>query len=106
MVYDLLDGEVLDAQTGVVRMKGAQGTQEVLLSESDALWEELRHMHLEGAQRTVDIRVEEVKRRCEVKDASQMSTTDLLRLLRDSPEQKETIERLHLHLFIMSQLHR
>mmetsp|Transcript_112254 Transcript_112254/g.358278 ORF Transcript_112254/g.358278 Transcript_112254/m.358278 type:complete len:648 (+) Transcript_112254:130-2073(+) len=109
MVYDLLDGDVLDVDRNIICMPGRGGDggdREHLLSDADNLWEELKHMHLEAAQRTVDMKIEEVKRHCEVREASQMSTGDLLKMLRQSPEQRDAIDRLNVHIFLIERIHR
>jgi len=94
----------LDADSSVVRMPtGSAGSREFLLSDADPLWEELKNMHLEGVQHAVDLKVEEIKKQCEVRDAS-LSTSDLLRMLRESPGQRDAIDRINLHVFLLGQL--
>jgi len=102
-VYDLLDGNMLDADRSVITLKGPPA-REVLLSDNDPLWEELKHEHLEGVQALVDQRVEEVKRQNVTRDAGSMSTSDLLEMVRRSPEQRDAVDRLFLHLSMVEQV--
>jgi len=104
IVYDLLDGGVLDIDQNLVSLPGPPA-REVLLSEADSLWEEMKHMHLQDAKRLVDSKVEEVRGQSAAhQDASQMSTSDLLDMLRRSPEQRDTMDRLLLHLTLIDSI--
>eukprot|EP00928_Gymnodinium_smaydae_P093994 TRINITY_DN7840_c0_g1_i3.p1 TRINITY_DN7840_c0_g1~~TRINITY_DN7840_c0_g1_i3.p1 ORF type:complete len:655 (-),score=133.65 TRINITY_DN7840_c0_g1_i3:322-2286(-) len=100
MVYDLLDGRCFDAEKGIVTLP----SREVLLSDADPLWEELRHLHLLEVQSHLQALVEEVKAQDHHQSASALSTTQMLEMLRKTPEQKERIGRLELHLFLNEQI--
>lgn len=67
--------------------------------------QELKHAHLEDVQRTIDAKVEEVKRQnATPQDSGQISTAELLDMLRRSPEQREVMDRLFLHMTLIEQI--
>jgi len=105
--YDLLDGGMLDAERNIITLEGQSGEakKEVLLSESDPLWEELKHLHLGGVQQRVNQKVEEVKNQNPARDAREMSTSDLLDLVRRSPEQRDAVERIFLHISMVEKIY-
>mmetsp|Transcript_7161 Transcript_7161/g.15558 ORF Transcript_7161/g.15558 Transcript_7161/m.15558 type:complete len:650 (-) Transcript_7161:98-2047(-) len=105
MMYDLLDGGMLDVDRNIVTLKGPPD-KEVLLSDADPLWEDLKHRHLEDAKRVVDLQVEQVRQLHQTKEQSptEIETSDLLEMLRKTPEQKEAIERLSLHASLIQKL--
>eukprot|EP00440_Ansanella_granifera_P044327 gb/GFBE01048043.1/.p1 GENE.gb/GFBE01048043.1/~~gb/GFBE01048043.1/.p1 ORF type:complete len:634 (+),score=148.96 gb/GFBE01048043.1/:1-1902(+) len=102
-VYDLLDGNMLDADRSVITLPGEK-KREVLLTDTDPLWEELKHLHLEKVQATVHQKVEEVKRQTMPRDAASMSTGAMLDKLREAPETRDAVDRIFLHLSIMEQV--
>jgi len=101
--YDLLDGDVLDIDRNLVSLKGNQ-PRELLLSETDSLWEQTKHLHLEQVQKIIDSKVDEVRGQNVSQDAAQMTTGVLLDMLRRSPEQRDTMDRLFLHLSLMESI--
>lgn len=78
--------------------------KEVLLSDKDTIWEELKHLHVSTARDEIQRMVEEFVRSNGPKDASELSTTDLLEMLRKSPEHKDTIEKLQVHMLLLQEL--
>eukprot|EP00933_Yihiella_yeosuensis_P023959 TRINITY_DN18591_c0_g1_i2.p1 TRINITY_DN18591_c0_g1~~TRINITY_DN18591_c0_g1_i2.p1 ORF type:complete len:647 (+),score=146.63 TRINITY_DN18591_c0_g1_i2:63-1943(+) len=105
-VYDLLDGDILDATRNVVTLpaSGGIGKREVLLSDNDPLWQELKQLHLLDVKNIVDQKVEEIKSQQKSKDHASMSTTAMLEMLRKSPEQRDAIDRVFLHLSMVDRL--
>ncbi|CAJ1462274.1 unnamed protein product [Effrenium voratum] len=101
-VFDLLDGNMLDADRNIVTMETSGETREVLLS--DPLWEELRYMHLEAAREHVEAKVDEVKRQ-NARGGNGMSTKVMLEQLRSAPEMRDAVDRMSLHLSIIKQIH-
>lgn len=102
-VYDLLDGNMLDADRHIITLPGDK-PREVLLSENDPLWEELKHLHLEAAKALIDHKVEEITRQNTSRDAASISTSDLLEILRRSPEQRDMVDRTFQHLSMIQQI--
>lgn len=100
-VYDLLDGGMLDVDRHVVTLKGS--ARELLLSETDPIWESVKHLHIESAKEAVELKVDEVRQLNGQRDVRQLSTAAMLDMLRSSPEQRDTIDRLNLHLGLITQ---
>lgn len=103
VAYDLLDGVILNVDSNVVSLAGPPA-RELLLSDADPLWDELKHKHLEEVQNVVNVKVEDVKRQNADQDASQISTGALLDMLRRSPEQRDAMDRLLLHMTLIEQI--
>lgn len=102
-VYDLLDGGMLDGDKGVVTVSDPS-KRDVMLSDSDPLWEELKYRHLESVQGLVHNKIQEVKGQTAFKDAAAMSTSEMLDLLRGSPDQRDAMSRLFLHSSMTDQI--
>lgn len=106
--YDLLDyeGSLFDIERNVVTLKGPSVTageeassREILLSDADPMWEELKHQHLEAAQQVAHAKVAEVRNAtATTRNAGAISTGELLDTLRKAPEQRDTMDRLLLHM--------
>lgn len=104
MAYDLLDGRILDIDRNLVTLKGPPA-RELLLNEADPLWEELKHAHLEEA--VLRVRAEETEVRQQnagQRNAGQMKTSELLDMLRKSPEQRDQMDRLFLHMTLIEHM--
>lgn len=102
-VFDLLDGNMLDADRNIVTLNSGGHSKEVLLA--DPLWEELKYMHLEAARELVEVKVDEVKRQNVQQDATAISTRAMLDQLRAAPEMRDAVDRMALHLAMITQIH-
>lgn len=110
MMYDLLDGEIIDVSRNIVRMPrtgnqsaaGGERVREFLLSDADPLWEELKHMHLEDVQHAVDLKREETIKNSMARNGK----NDLLKELHDAHEQSQARDRLKLHIDLVAELFR
>lgn len=100
--YDLLDGNVLDIDKNLVTLKDPP--REMLLSEADPLWEELKHMHVTALAQRLPQRVQQVAADEGRRNAASQETSDLLDWLRSSPEQGDMKDRLSMHLALYEQL--
>lgn len=112
LVYDLLD-EVLDVDRHVVRLNGSgrpgatkpgPGEKDVLLSESDPLWQRMRHWHLTEVSNQVRVMVETLMK--SAAKEGDMDTAALLQKVRSLPEHRDTMARCDLHLELCKMLQR
>lgn len=106
-VFDLLDGNMFDADRNVVTLKTSSGeskdkNKEMLLE--DPLWEELKYMHIEAARSHVEAKVDDVKRH-NVQNSTAISTSAMLEQLRAAPEMRDAVDRMSLHLAMIMQIH-
>lgn len=74
--------------------------KEALLGDNDQLWERLKGEHFQHAREELQRRVDDIIRSVDRREAGEMEVGDLLAQLRKTPEHKETIEKLDLHLSI------
>ncbi|GMH46102.1 hypothetical protein BSKO_14066 [Bryopsis sp. KO-2023] len=107
MVYDLfdIDGNVYKPP----KTDDTVSAKEVVLGEHDELWRELRHLHIAEASSQVnakmeDFRAKNVAARLGKSGASQVSNTDMRKLIQALPEYRDFISRLSLHIDITSEL--
>jgi len=76
-----------------------------ILTENDFLWEQMKHEHIYDARDKVKQMTDELlESQKEQKGASDMSAGDLLNKLRQTPQLKDTIEKLLLHSTIISKI--
>jgi len=78
--------------------------REVLLSESDTLWERLKHSHIQAVREELQSIIDTVLRENPQHGAAQTSTGEMLSMLRKTPELKDTLEKLNVHQFLVSTL--
>lgn len=102
--YDLLDqeGGMLDIDHNVVSQQG----KEQLLSDADPIWEELKHLHIDSARQRLVARVQQVRDNTVSRDAGgrDIGTDEMLEMLRKTPEQRDTMNKLMLHLTLLEQV--
>jgi syntaxin-binding protein 1 len=110
LAYDLLDGTgILDVDRNVVNIEKADKDRasnksnghEVLLCDKDVVWEQLKHSHIQLVREEVQARVGELSKNNQSRDVSQVSEGELLDMLRRSPEHKDTVEKLMLHMSLL-----
>lgn len=107
--FDVLDGGMLDASSGVVKIKDPVSgiPKEKLLSEKDPLWEELKHKHILFVRGTVlPQQVAKVKEEYGALESQSLSMSDLLTILRKSPEKRDELDRLMMHIDVTNEINK
>lgn len=77
-------------------------SREALLSDSDVLWEKLKHLHIEYAKQEAQQNLTDIQAKAAVAQADDIGVNDLLAQLRKTPEFKEALEKLDLHMSMLS----
>lgn len=103
-VFDLLDGNMFDADRNVVTLKTSGDNKDKEMLLEDPLWEELKYMHIEAARSHVETKVDDIKRQ-NVQKSTAISTSAMLEQLRAAPEMRDAVDRMSLHLAMIMQVH-
>merc|ERR1719272_2937433 len=108
MVYDLLEGGVLDAERGLVTLSIDGASKEMLLSDTDQLWDKIRYLHFTDATAVLqkalaDFCAEEEELRDGLEDGH-MKTGDMKDMLRKARDHKELGVRIRMHLEMLKHL--
>eukprot|EP00403_Amphidinium_massartii_P022659 CAMPEP_0178403624 /NCGR_PEP_ID=MMETSP0689_2-20121128/17465_1 /TAXON_ID=160604 /ORGANISM="Amphidinium massartii, Strain CS-259" /LENGTH=649 /DNA_ID=CAMNT_0020024585 /DNA_START=95 /DNA_END=2044 /DNA_ORIENTATION=+ len=96
---DVLDGTVID----VDKWSAKPAEKEALLSDSDAVWEMLKNTHIDEAMARTQAEVDALSHREQGRDKADVSIKDLMAQLRGSPQFKEQVEQLDLHMNLLQQ---
>lgn len=99
-LYDLLDGVVFDANTGVVN----RGEKKDLLGESDSAWAQIRDLHISSVAEWLDHAVKDISQKTKTRDASSVNTSELLKMVQQIPQHKDMAEKLALHQFLLEKV--
>jgi len=99
-LYDLLDGVVFDANTGVVN----RGDKKDLLGESDSAWAQIRDLHISSVAEWLDHAVKDISQKTKTRDASSLNTSELLKMVQQIPQHKDMAEKLALHQFLLEKV--
>jgi len=104
-IYDVLDGNMLDADRNVVTLQPQQGSKQVLLSDNDPIWEELKHLHVAEAHEEVGKKLKDLLASFArgQKESHQVSTSALLDQIREAPELRDAKDRIDLHATLVQQ---
>jgi len=102
MMYDVLDGDILDINRNVVRVEEKEDKAELLISDGDALWEELKHLHIEDVNHALDAKRQELTKRLDMRNGK--STEEMRKLLVEFRDDEERMRRMHMHQNLVGKL--
>mmetsp|Transcript_13956 Transcript_13956/g.25769 ORF Transcript_13956/g.25769 Transcript_13956/m.25769 type:complete len:650 (+) Transcript_13956:79-2028(+) len=94
---DVLDGSIID----VDKWTAKPGETEALLSDKDPVWEWLKNLHIESAKEKIQAEANTIAAKEQKKDDKDVTIKDLLAQLRGSPQFKEKVDQLNLHMQLL-----